>query len=161
MKLDNDGLRFITLGFTELLDTQLQREATEDVPRDSPDDTRLVVRVAIGKECANVHGKIIWLEDIQRWEVRYKDKFGEELGTDKDGFGNTFSVPGGLEPEEYQRAKFEAKGRAVDLWNSLDQSNRKRVTRMGPEIVLRLPSSSEATSEEIDSTQEPTSLTEP
>ena len=60
----------------------------------------------------------------------------------------------GLEPEEYQRAKFEAKGRAVDLWNSLDQSNRKRVGRIGPEIFLRLPSSSETASEEIDSTQE-------
>ena len=94
MKLDNDGLRFITLGFTELLDTQLQRKATEDVPRDSPDDTRLVVRVALGKESANVQGKIIWCEDIQAWELRYKSSSGEELSTDKDKSGNTFSVPG-------------------------------------------------------------------
>ena len=101
-------------------------------------------------ECADVKGKIIWSEDIQAWEVLHKSSSGEELITDKDERGNMFTVPKGLEPGEYQRAKFEAKGRAMDLWNILDQSIRHRCRRLCPEILLRLPS--ETTSEA--STQE-------
>ena len=149
IKLDDDGIRFVTLGFIGLVDQDFQRNATEDVLCDSPDDTPGVVKLALDTEVQSVKDKIIWCKSSQAWEIQYHNSSGEQLTADKDSDGNAFEVPEGLEPKEFRRAKFEAKRRAMDVWNILDQSKRHRLKRSPVELRLRLHSSSE--SQELES----------
>ena len=72
IKLDDDGIRFVTLGFIGLVDQDFQRNATEDVLCDSPDDTRGVVKLALDTEVQSVKDKIIWCKSSQAWEIQYR-----------------------------------------------------------------------------------------
>ena len=137
--LDDDGKRFLQNGMTsvikKLIDTDDEEKHTE---------AEQVACFRFDDSTPNLFGKVVWDTDRCSWKVTLGDG-RERRTTYEDHHGGDLAVPADLSADAYMRDKSKRYRSAIDTWNELDKTKRRRL--LTPlEITIDVSSSSNSVS---------------
>ncbi len=150
MQLDEDAVRFVQIVLTDLI--KKLSETGDEEPKPSAKDTEPVANFRFDDSTPNIFGKVVWDTDKNSWKVTHGLRKGVTAHTYKDYEGADLSVPDELSGTSHVAKKELLYKRAVDTWNKLDKTTRKRIPQI-LDITLDLTGSgkSSASGEDEDS----------
>ena len=133
--MDADATRFINSGLVVIIGK------LSDTPDDaaSPDTASAAPETAFrfDDSTPNIFGKVVWDVDQNGWRISYKATKQSHI-TYADCTGRKLLVPSDLGSVDHMRTKASFYKHAIDTWNALDKTTRKRIT---PPLTITLDTS--------------------
>ena len=125
MKLDEEGIRFINKVVIDVV--QRLSDTTETVA-----NGKGAVSVEAGfrfdQSMPNIPDKVLWDPSTNSWKLILSNKGRPKRASFVDEDGKPLGVTEGLTADKHDVAKANSDARAIQAWNHLDKSDRKRIT---------------------------------
>lgn len=126
LQLDDDGVRFIQHGMKELIEKLTMRASDPSTSPVKIDDLETAC-FKFDDSTPNIFEKVIWDPDRRSWKVTYKSN-GKKTITYQDRSGISLGVSDELSEEAFESKKADLYTTAIQTWNDLDKSSRKKIT---------------------------------
>jgi len=148
LSLDDDGKRFLQDGMTAVIKqlSDAGHETAKSAGGKEIKEAEPVAGFRFDDSTPNVFGKVVWDTERNSWKVTLGHG-RDQHSTYKDHIGGDLAVGGDLSGDAYMREKANLYRKAIDTWNALDQTKRRRLlTPLEITIAESSPSPSKSVS---------------